>query len=124
MISIWTILSFVHLIGLAFGVGGATVKVTLLIKSHSNLEFVPTYLKVTTPITRIIILGQTLLTLSGIGWILLGTTFTPLFITKIILVLAIWVLGPFIDNTVEPSFKNLAPTSGEKPSLEFKHVQK
>ncbi|UCF64510.1 MAG: hypothetical protein JSW33_01390 [bacterium] len=124
MISVWLVLSLVHLFGLAFGVGAATVKITLLLKSNSNPEFVPTYLQVMRPITRIIILGLALLTLSGIGWILLGTSFTPLFIVKIILVFAVWVLGPIIDNVMEPAFKKLAPQPGTAPTPDFLRAQK
>jgi len=124
MISIWFVLSLIHLFGLAFGVGAATVKVALLLRSNSHPEFVPTYLQVMRPITRILILGLVLLTLSGIGWILLGTSFTPLFIVKIGLVLAIWVIGPVIDNVVEPAFKKSAPAAGEKPSTEFLRISK
>jgi len=43
---------------------------------------------------------------------------------KLILVGAIWVLGPFIDNVVEPEFQRLAPATGEPASPEFIRVQK
>jgi len=116
-------LSLTHLIGLALGVGAATVKLTLLLKCRFNHQFVAIYLRVFKPITRIIILGLILLTISGIGWILFGKIFTLLFIFKLALVLVIWILGPIIDNVVEPKYVKLAPVSGENPSQQFIRIQ-
>jgi hypothetical protein len=124
MVSWWFLLSLTHLIGLALGVGAATVKLMLLLKCKFNFEFVAIYLRVFKPITRIIVLGLILLTLSGIGWLLIGKTFTLLFIVKLALVLVIWILGPIIDNVVEPKYVKLAPVSGENPSQEFIEIQR
>jgi hypothetical protein len=124
MISFWFILTLTHLLGLALGVGAATVKLVLLTRCNSNPEFVSCYIKVSKPITRIIILGLILLSLSGIGWIVLGTLFTPLFIVKLALVLVIWVVGPVIDNVFEPKFMKLAPEPGKKATPEFIQIQK
>ena len=65
-------LSLAHLIGLALGVGCATAKLTLLVRCKADHAFVPAYVAVARPITRLIILGLALLTLSGVGWLLLG----------------------------------------------------
>jgi hypothetical protein len=122
MISLPSLLSFTHVIGLALGVGAATVKLTLLAKCTSDHTFVPVYAAVVRPITRLIIGGLVLLTLSGIGWLLIGYSFTPRLVAKIILVVVIWVLGPIIDNVVEPKFMKLAPAPGEPGSPEFGRV--
>jgi Na+-transporting methylmalonyl-CoA/oxaloacetate decarboxylase gamma subunit len=114
----------VHLIGLSLGVGAATVKLMLLLKAKSDPEFVGTYLKVNRPITRILIIGLILLTLSGIIWIFQGVAFTTIFIIKLILVLAIWIMGPIIDNVVEPKYKKLAPVDGNQISPEFIRIQR
>lgn len=124
MVSLWSLLSLVHLLGLALAVGSATVKVVLLLKCKSDPAFLPVYVKVARPITRQIILGLVLLTLSGVGWLLIGYPFTPLLVVKLVLVAAIWVLGPIIDNVVEPGFQKLAPVSGEPPSPAFSRIQK
>ena len=124
MFSIWFVLTFVHLVGLSIGVGAATVKLTLLIKSRVDHDFIPTYIKITRPITRIIITGLVLLTLSGAAWIIQGTTLTPLLILKLFLVLVIWVLGPIIDNAIEPKYVKYAPVAGDQASQEFKNIQK
>ena len=70
MISFYTFIFFVHIIGLVIGVGAATVKLVLLIKSKYDYTIVPFYLKVSKPITQLIIFGMVLLTISGIGFII------------------------------------------------------
>jgi hypothetical protein len=107
------VLSVTHLIGLALAVGSATVKLILLFRCRSDPGFAPTFLAVSGPITRQIILGMVLLTLSGIGWMLLGYGFTPRLIVKLALFAAIWILGPLLDNVLEPRFKKLAPAPGK-----------
>ena len=124
MISLWSVLTIAHLFGLALGVGAATVKLTLLLRCRSNHDFVPVFLKITRPVTRLIILGLILLTLSGIGWILVGMPVTKLLLVKICLVLVIWILGPVIDNVIEPKFKKLAPEPGTQVSPDFVEIQK
>lgn len=124
MVSLSWLLSVAHLGGLALGVGAATVKLVLLLKCKADSSFVPVYIKVTKPITRQIILGLALMTLSGIGWLLLGYPLTSLLIVKVVLVLAIWVLGPVIDNVVEPKFQKLAPGPGEPSSPAFTRIQR
>jgi hypothetical protein len=123
MASISSLLPLAHLIGLALGIGSATAKLILLIKCTADSAFVPVYLKVTKPLTRQIVLGLILLTLSGIGWLLDGYPFTPLLVVKISLVAVIWVLGPIIDNVVEPEFRKLAPMPGESASPAFNRTQ-
>lgn len=124
MISLSSLLSLVHLVGLALAVGCATAKLTLLLRTRTDPAFVPTFLAVARPITRLLILGLALLTLSGIGWLLLGYRFTPWLVTKLVLVGAIWVLGPVIDNVVEPRFRTLAPGPGEPASAAFVLAQR
>jgi len=119
MISWRSILTLTHLIGLALAVGSATAKLTLLLRCQADHAFVPVYVAVARPITRLIILGLALLTLSGLGWLLVGYPVTPLLVVKLVLVGAIWVLGPIIDNVVEPKFRQLAPTPGESASPAF-----
>ena len=119
MISLPILLTLAHLIGLSLGVGAATVKVVLLFKCKSNSELVPAYIKVVRPITQVLISGLILLTLSGIGWLFEGYPFTTELLIKIVLVAAIWILGPIIDNVVEPKFKKLAPAADHPVSSEF-----
>jgi len=114
-----SLLTVTHLLGLALAVGAATVKVALLLRCRRDSAFLPVYLAVVRIITRFIILGMILLTLSGVGWLLIGYGFTPLLIVKLVLVGAVWVLGPVIDNVAEPAFRNLAPAAGQTASAAF-----
>ena len=77
MISWPSLLTLTHLVGLVLAVGAATVKLVLLLKCCADSALVPTYVKVTKPITRQIVLGMILLTLSGIGWLLRRTVLKP-----------------------------------------------
>jgi len=119
MASIPSLLSLVHILGLVSGIGCATAKLALLLKCRSDQAFLPVYLAVTRTLTKLIILGLALLTLSGIGWLLVGYDFTPLLIVKLAMVATIWMLGPIIDNVVEPKFRSLAPHPGEQASSAF-----
>lgn len=119
MISLTEVLTVVHLLGLALGLGAATAKFMLLIRCRADHAFVAVFLEVTRPLTRQIILGLVLLVVSGMGWIFTGYPLTPLLITKLVLVGALFVMGPIIDHVVEPKFEALAPGMGEAPSPEF-----
>lgn len=119
-----SLLTIVHLIGLALGVGAASVKVVLLLKSKSDQSFLPIYVKASKPITQVLVLGLILLTITGIIWILDGYPFSSELIVKIVLVALVWVIGPIIDNVVEPKFKKLAPNSDQPASEEFSAVMK
>lgn len=123
MTSLPSLLSLAHLVGLALAVGCATAKLALLVRCKADHAFVPTYMAVARPVTRLIVLGLALLTLSGIGWLLIGYQLTPLLVAKLALVGAIWVLGPIIDNVVEPKFQKLAPGAGEPASPAFIRIQ-
>jgi hypothetical protein len=120
----FTFLSLVHVFGLVLGVGAATVKLVLLFKCKSNSDFVSIFLKVVKPVTMIIIIGQVLLTLSGIGWLIVGYSFSTLIIIKIILLGSLWVVGPLIDNLFSPKFQKSAPAPGESVSVSFVKSQK
>lgn len=119
MISLTSILITVHLLGLSFALGAATVKLILLYRCKADHGFISIYSRIARPITRTIIVGMILLTLSGIGWLLIGYSFTSRLIIKVIIFGAIWILGPIIDNVVEPRFFKLAPAPGEAASPEF-----
>lgn len=117
--SLWSFLSVVHAVGLALAMGAATVKVSLLLRSRADPAFTRTYLAVVRPITRHIIFGMILLTASGIGWLVLGYPISPRLIVKLVLVGAVWVMGPVIDNVLEPRFRALVPEAGSPASPAF-----
>lgn len=119
-----SLLPVIHLIGLALGVGGATAKVTLLIRSKDHPESIQAFIAVVRPLTRLIILGIVLLALSGIAWLLTGYPFTTLLYVKLAMVAVILILGPIIDNVVEPKFVKLAPKPGEVVSAAFLRIHR
>lgn len=123
MISLASLLSAAHLIGLALGVGAATAKLALLLRCRRDHGLVRGYLEVVRPLTRQVVLGMVLLTLSGLGWLWLGYPFTPRLGVKLVLVAAILVAGPIIDNVVEPRFRKLAPGPGKPASPAFLQAQ-
>lgn len=114
-----TLLFVSHLFGLAIGLGGATAKLVLVLRCYRDHTLISSYLRVSASLTREIIIGLVILALSGIGWLVSGYGFSTLLIVKTVLVVAIFVIGPIIDNVVEPRFRKLAPADGAAPSLEF-----
>ena len=112
MISLTSANALVHQIGVALAVGAATVKVALLLRCRRDRAFVPVYLAVARPVTHVIIAGMIAVTASGLGWILLGYRFTPRLILKVVLVTAAWLIGPLIDNVIEPKFRKAVPVAG------------
>jgi hypothetical protein len=120
----WSLLSLIHLVGLALAVGAATVKLILLFKSRFNYSFIPVYVKVFKPITKILLTGFILLTVSGIGWLLDGYPLYNVLIIKLAFVAAIWILGPIIDKIIEPKFLSLIPATDQPVSPEFIKAQK
>jgi hypothetical protein len=119
-----SLLALLHVLGLVLAVGCATAKTALLFKCTSDQAFLPVFVAASRPLTRLLISGLVLLTLSGTGWLFIGYDLRPILIVKLCFVAAIWVLGPVIDNVVEPKFKKLMPVLGEPASAEFLAIQK
>ena len=124
MTSLSSLLRIAHLIGLIVGVGAATVKVALLLRTRSDPSWIPIYLRVSKPITRQIVLGMIVLTLSGIGFLLMGYPFTRPLATKLIFVVSLWILGPVIDNVAEPKYRKLATDPNETVKPAFAQAQR
>ncbi len=118
------LLLVVHVIGIALGAGSATTKLLLLLRTRGDPAFVPHYIAVIKPITRLILAGIVLLTLSGITWLILGFPLTSRLITKLVLVAAIWLIGPIVDKVVEPKFCLLAPAPDAATSPVFIRVRR
>lgn len=114
----------VHLVGLALALGAAAVKVSLLVGCRRDPGLTAAYVRVAKPITRLLVAGIVLLSLSGVAWLALGRPFTPWLVAKIGLVAAVWVLGPIIDKVVEPAFVRLAPAAGAAASPELARVRR
>ena len=124
MLSVVESIVLVHVIGLALGVGAATVKITLLLKCRADSAYVPAYLQFVGWFTRVLVLGLILATASGIALLWRGYPFTPLMITKLVLVALLWAIGPVIDKVAEPPFRRLAPAPGAAVTAEFTQALK
>ena len=118
------LLLLTHLIGLALALGAATAKVVLLLKWSKDPAVWPVYRVASRPLTRQIVLGMAVLTLSGAGWLILGYHVTSTLTVKLILVGALWTLGPYIDKVVEPRIEKLAPAPGAAPSIDSLQAQR
>lgn len=118
-----SLLALAHLIGLVLAVGSATTKLVLLLKSRIDQTYVPVYLQVAGPITRLILTGIALLILSGIGWLTTGFPLTAKLATKLVLVAAIVVAGAIMDRVIEPKFRALAPSPAAPAAPGFARVQ-
>jgi len=98
MPSLDSLLLVVHLLGMALGVGAAVVKTVLVLRARADLAFVPVLVAARRPVTKTLVAGLALATLSGIVWLVRGYPWTPLLIGKLAVVAAIWVLGPLIGQ--------------------------
>ena len=110
---IWQLLILIHLLGLTLALGGAAVKIALLVALRASGD-VELFLRVARPISRLIIAGMVLVTGSGIVWLVQGRHFTPLLVGKLVLAGAVWVLGPIIDNVLEPRLRAAATGPAER----------
>lgn len=124
MVSTYSIVSLIHDFGLAFGVGGVTVNLALMMKSRSDREFAPIFMKASEPIARLVFLGLSLLTLSGIGFFVLGYPEEQMLLVKHILVAVLWVIGSLMMFSYQPKLAKLAPKPGQPPTPEFFSIQK
>lgn len=116
-------LLLVHLLGFSLSLGAAAVKTSLLLACRADPGLVPAFVGVSRRITVLIVAGMALVTLSGAA-LAVEHAFTRWLAAKIALVVAVWLLGPLIDKTVEPAFIRLAPAVGARPTEEFARVQR
>jgi len=118
MIESSTVLGVVHVTGLALGMGAATVKFGAVARSRDP-RIARAFLELSPSMTRPIVLGMVLLTLSGIGWMILGYPMSRELGLKFAPVAALWVLGPWIDKQVEPRFAGAVAAAGDSLSPAF-----
>ncbi len=124
MATLETFLPLAHILGLALALGSATSKLTLLLKARADHTFVPAYIAIARPITRLILAGTGLLVMSGVIWLLIGYPLSGLLVVKLVLVGMIIVLGASLDKFVEPRFQELAPAAGQSASPAFIQIQR
>src|SRR5574342_237524 len=108
MTTAWFTLKLFHLLGMALMLGAAASKIALLAASLRDPAFSPAYPRVARTLTRLLVSGLVLATLSGAAWLVLGRPVTPALWAKLGLAAALWGVGPVIDKVVEPHFARLA----------------
>lgn len=114
-----TYLWLAHLLGLGLAFGAATVKLTLLVKSGDSAERIGAFIGASKTLTKQIVFGMLILTITGIVWLIRGYPLSLLLYVKIAIVAALWVLGPVIGAVIEPRFERLAPATGQEPTSAF-----
>lgn len=119
------ITQLLHNIGIAWGVGGATIALILMIKSEKNPEIAPQIMKVMPAISKLIWIAIIFLIVSGIAltklisWPIDLTVLAVKHIVVVILVLN----GINLSFRILPKMERLVPKD-EKPSEDFLKVRK
>jgi len=114
------IFNFLHFLGLAFGLGGATLAFIISIKAEKDLDIRKAQMKLMPAISKLIWIGLGLLIISGvllpvyIKWPLNK----QLLIIKHIFVAWIVIIGIMINSSVA-NLQYLSPKSRQKPSEHF-----
>ena len=123
---IFEIFRFLHFVGLAWGVGGATIASIISAKADKDREIGSSFIKIVPAISKLIWIGILLLIISGVG---IGIT-TPygepdkqLFIVKIIIFALLIIIGIIIGLKIK-KMKLIAPKENEKPLDEFLKTKK
>jgi len=122
MVTLDSLLRLVHLVGVALGVGAATVKLVLGLRARNDPALLPAFLAVRKPVTRILISGLGLAVISGGVWLVRGYPFSPLLVAKLVVVAAIFALGPVIDNVFEPRLETASAGTPQLAAAQRSHL--
>ncbi len=122
-----SLLLIVHIIGIALGVGGATVSDVLFLQSIKNKKISADEFANLQAVSKIVWIGFFILLFSGVGMITLSLIktgsapmfFLPMFQAKLIIVLLIFINGlvfhflsiPFLRKNIEVSWESENITS-------------
>src|SRR3989344_546254 len=119
--------NFLHFLGLAFGLGGATFAAVISSKAAKDEDVGKALMKIMPSIVKFIWIGMLLLIISGIALSFLITwpLNRQILIIKHVLVAWIVVIGIIIGTRMR-KMKNLAPVGRlhEKPSAQFIKIKK
>ena len=117
--------NLLHFIGIAWGVGGATVAAILMARSDKHPESAPHIMAAMPAISRLIWAGIALLIVSGIALApLVSWPVNPIVLgAKHLVVLLLIASGLFMSFRTIPRVARLAPKDG-KPSDEFLKARK
>lgn len=118
--AILELFNFLHLVGLAWGVGGATIAAIISRKAEKDQEVGRVIMKLMPSVSKIIWLGLVLLLVSGFGIsaYIERPINTWLLAVKHTVVIAIVIIGAAIWLRFR-KMQRLIPKPGEVPSAEF-----
>jgi len=117
--------NFLHFVGLAFGLGGATIATIISKKADKDKEVAVASTKLMPSISKLISLGLILLIVSGIAlpFFITWPLNKEMLVVKHILVVFIVIFGMILGKNSKRISK-LAPKNNEKPSREFLKTKK
>ena len=123
--TIWlNLFNFLHFVGLAFGLGGATIMAIISSKAEKYQEVAIAMRKIAPSIVKLIWTGLILLIISGIAlpFYIEWPLNKNILLIKHVLVIWIVVIGFFLGLSSR-KMNRLAPKEKEKPSLRFLKVK-
>lgn len=119
------IFNFIHFLGLAFGLGGATIAAIISSKAEKDKDISKALIKIMPSISKLIMLGLLLLIISGIAlpFYIKWPMNQQLLIIKHVLVVWIIIIGVFIGRKFKKMSRTI-PIGKEKPKPEFLKAKK
>ena len=123
--TIWlNFFNFLHFIGLAFGLGGATIMTIISAKAEKQKEIAIAMRQIGPSIVKIIWIGLLLLIISGIAlpFYIEWPLDKKMLLIKHVFVVWIIIVGFFLGFSSR-KMNRLAPKEKEKPSLRFLKVK-
>ena len=119
------IFNFLHFLGLAFGLGGATIASVISVKAEKDKDIGKAYMKIMPSISQLIMIGLGLLIISGIAlpFFIEWPLNKQMLIVKHVLVAWIVIIGVIIGFKSK-KIANLAPVLKEKLKPEFLKAKK
>ena len=117
--------NFLHFVGLALGLGGATIAVIISLKAEKDADVGRAMMKIMPAISKVIGIGLVLLIISGIGiiYFVQRPLDRQMLLVKHVLVAWIVITGIVIGRSSKKMLA-LVPKRLEKPSAEFLRAKK
>lgn len=116
-------LNFLHIIFIAFGVGGATIASLIMAKAEKAPELMPAAMNFANSISKLIWIGFFGLVATGITMAYLGAGKghydTTILAIKSAVIVIILICGIVINLKLMPKMKRLAPKPGTMPAADF-----
>jgi hypothetical protein len=116
-----TIALIVHLIGLVFGLGGATVTDLIFVKGVRQRHVGHTLLMVMEAASKVVLAGYAMLVVSGVALITTGTHTTPRFWAKMVVVAIIGLNGIAAHRITFPRLSATMQTRRADITIGFLH---